>query len=569
MSGLPEALYLAGHKPFDFQLERLIGLLRVTLAGFSVVTFYMDPTRIDQNTFAIVTVLAAYAVFGLLVALIPITGRFRTGWQLPVHLVDIGLISLLLFFLESPSRQFFLLYAFVLLGATVRWNWRGAAGTTVLLLGLGLLLAFVSRGLSGAHLGDSPNFAAFNVLVENAFLLVIGGMFTFFGASRERSQARLAELAAWPPPATNASGGLDAFPLYTALTHVAGVLLVPRVLVLWEQSDEPFLHIALWADGRCRQDQRSVDAFGDWTAPDLTSIAFASVDVSSKQCITFGGTKTSKELLISPLLEAEFQLKSIATAPFTAAICTGRIFMLDKPDWGEDDLTLTEIVASRIGIELEHYALRLRLADTAAATERIRVARDLHDGILQSLTAAGLQLKAVASDLAAGSKSVIDDVRRLLLDEQQRIRLFVEERQNSTGQPKLALLSKMQELINKNARHWGCHIALSVTPEDSEIQSGLARQLDFMLAEAIANAVRHGQASRIDVTVKTSSDRTLLQIRDNGHGLADATGVYTLTELAARKIGPVSLRNRIAELGGSLTLSSSPQGVELHADLPI
>jgi signal transduction histidine kinase len=443
------------------------------------------------------------------------------------------------------------------------------AGTTVLLIGLGLLLAFFSRGLSGAHLSDSPNFAAFNVLVENAFLLVIGGMFTFFGASRERSQERLAELAAWPPAATNASGGLDAFPLDTALSHVARVLQVPRVLVLWEQSDEPFLHIALWADGRCHQKQQSVDASGDWTAPDLTTMAFASADVSSKQCISFGGTKTSKEPLISRSLEAEFQLKSIATAPLTAAICTGRIFMLDKSDWGEDDLTLTEIVASRIAIELEHYALRLRLADTAAATERIRVARDLHDGILQSLTAAGLQLKAVASGLAAGSKSVIDDVRRLLLDEQQRIRLFVEERQKPIGPSKLALLSKMQELIDKNERHWGCHIALSVTPEDSEIQSGLARQLDFMLAEAIANSVRHGQASHIDVTVKTSSDRTLLQIKDNGHGLAGATGVYNLTELAARKIGPVSLRNRIAELGGSLTLSSSPQGVELHADLPI
>ncbi len=569
MSGLPEALYLAGHKPFDFQLERLIAFLRIALAAFSVVTFYMDPIRGDQNTLIIVSVLIAYAAFGLLAALIPITGHLRTGWQLPVHLVDIGLISLLLFFLESVSRQFLLLYTFVLLGATVRWNWRGAAGTTVLLLGLGLLLAFLSRGLSSPHIGDDPNLRAFGVLVQSAFLLVIGGMFTFFGASQERNQARLAELAAWPAPSTSAAGDLVAFPLAAALTHVANVLHVPRVLVLWEQSDEPFLHIAIWADGRCHQDQRSVDAFGDWAAQDIKEIAFACADVSSKKYVTVGEPKTSKEPLISHSLESEFQLKSIATAPFRAAICTGRIFMLDKPDWGEDDLTLTEIVASRIGIELEHYALRLRLADTAAATERIRVARDLHDGILQSLTAAGLQLKAVASDLAAGSKSVIDDVRRLLLDEQQRIRLFVEERQKSTGQPKLALLSKMQALIDKNERHWGCHIALSVTPEDSEIQSGLARQLDFMLAEAIANAVRHGQASRIDVTVTTSSDRTLLQIRDNGHGLAGATGVYNLTELAARKIGPVSLRNRIAELGGSLTLSSSPQGVELHADLPI
>ena len=567
MAGLPEALYVAGHKPFEFQLERLIALLRVALTAFSVVTFYLDPIPVGQDRFAIVAVLVVYAAFGVLVALIPITGRFRTGWQLPVHLVDIGLISILLFFLQSISRQFILLYTFVLLGATVRWNWRGAAGTTFLLLGLGLMLAFLSHRLSGPHIDDDSNLADLNVFIESAFLLLIGGMFTFFGASQERNQARLTELAAWPAPAMDASGGPDAFPLEAALVHVADVLQVPRVLLLWERSDEPFLDIALLANGRCHLDQKPVEAFGDWTAPDLTAIAFASTNVSSKQCITTGGPKTSNTPLISHSLESEFQLQSIATAPFTSAICTGRIFMLDRSDWGEEDLILSEIVASRIVIELEHYALRLRLADTATATERIRLARDLHDGVLQSLTAAGLQLKAVTFNLDAGSKSVIDDVRQLLLDEQQRIRVFVEERKQS-GQQQLTLRPKMQELINKHGRHWSCDIALSVTPEDAEIRSELARQLDFIVAEAIANAVRHGQASHVDVTVKAASDRVLLWIRDNGNGLRNTAGAYDMTELAARNIGPVSLRNRIAELKGSLTLSSSPNGVELRIDLP-
>jgi len=568
MPRLSEALYSAGHKPFDLQLERLIALLRVALAAFSVVIFYLDPLPGNQNTSAIVAVLIAYTAFGLIVALIPIIGRVRTGWQLPVHLVDIGLISLLSYLLEAVSRQFFLLYTFVLLGATVRWNWRGAVWTTVLLLGLRLLLASLSRGLGSPQIGTDANLMALSALTQSAFLLAIGGMFAFFGASRERNQERLTELAAWPVPAMDAGGDLEAFPLDAALTHVASVLQAPRVLVLWEQSDEPFLRVALWADGRCRQAQRSVDVFGDWTAAGLNAIAFASGDVSSKKCITVGGPKAFEEPLISRALEAEFQLKSIATAPFAAAICTGRIFMLDRSDWGEDDLTLTEIAASRIGIELEHYALRLQLADTATETERIRVARDLHDGILQSLTAAGLHLKTVASDLGAGARSVIDDVRRMLLDEQQRIRIFVEERQRSIGQKSSALHPTMQKLIDKNQRQWRCQVVLSAAPDDSDIRSELARQLDFILGEAIGNAVRHGQASRIDVIMRTLPDRLLLWIRDNGHGAKGASGTYDATELAARRIGPVSLRNRIAELSGSLSLSSSPRGVELRIELP-
>jgi signal transduction histidine kinase len=558
---LPETLYSAGHKPFDPQIERLIAFLRVVLAAFSLVLVSLDPIGRDQDRLAIIAVLIAYTAFAMIIAFIPVVGKFRTGWQLPVHLVDVGLISLLLNFRGGVSSQFFLLYSLVLLGATVRWNWRGAAGTTVLLLGFGLISAFLWPD-------NDQNGIVLNLLTHSTSVLIIGGMFTFFGASREQSQMRLAQLAGWPAPPTNVRADLTAFPLDAALSHVASVLHASRILLLWEQSEEPFLHIALFANGRSYQDQRPADAFGKWTGSDLATITFASADLSSKRFITVTGAQSSKDSLISPSLQSEFQLKSIASAPVATTMCTGRIFMLDKSDWGDDDLTLTEIVASRIGIELDHHALSLQLADTATTMERIRLARDLHDGILQSLTAAGLQLKSVESDLDPGSKSRIDNVRRLLLDEQQRIRAFVEERQISVEQPTLTLHRKVQELIDKQERQWGCKIVLSDESEDAEIRSNVARQLDFILGEAIANAVRHGQASHIDVTVRKALDRVLLWIRDNGHGLIGSTGTFNITELATRKIGPASIRNRIVELGGSLTLSSSPQGAELAIELP-
>src|SRR6266699_2070588 len=94
----------------------------------------------------------------------------------------------------------------------------------------------------------------------------------------------------------------------------------------------------------------------------------------------------------------------------------------------------------------------------------------------------------------------------------------------------------------------------------------LAQQLDFILAEAIANAVRHGRASRVDVRVKKSAEYMQLWIRDNGHGVEERNGVYGEAELAAENWGPSSLRSRIAELNGSLVLSSSPEGVELRVD---
>ena len=72
------------------------------------------------------------------------------------------------------------------------------------------------------------------------------------------------------------------------------------------------------------------------------------------------------------------------------------MFILDRSHWGDDDLTLAEIVASRLHLELEYYALSVELKETAASRERIRLARDLHDGVLQTLTGAALQLSSIA-----------------------------------------------------------------------------------------------------------------------------------------------------------------------------
>jgi signal transduction histidine kinase len=559
MAALTEELYSAGHKLFDLQVERLIMLLRVTLAAFSLAAFVVSPGQEDLTTSPVVAILSAYTIFAIVVALISVLTRARTGWQLPVHLVDIGIIALLLFFLEPISSISFLLYTFMLLGATVRWNWRGALWTAISLLSLELILA-----LGLGTFGSNPS-ALFNASIQGAFILVVGGMFAFFGAARERNQRCLVELAAWP----RAIGEMTlnhSIPLDAPLAHIATVLQVPRVLTLWTLSDEPFLHVALWASGKYQYDRKPAAAFGDWIAPPLTKVTFASPDVTTNDFSTSGLVITHSGPLLSKSLQTELNIKSLVSAPFASTHCSGRIFLLDKSHWGEDDLTLIEIVASLMGVELEQYALRLQLADTVALAERNRLARDLHDGVLQGLTAAGLQLKAATSHVGERAKSIINDVIQLLFEEQRRVRLFVEDKKLASEQR--SLRRELKYLAEQNARNWGCHVPYTVTPEDSTIRLELVQQLDFILAEAIANAVRHGQASRVEVAVKKSSEHVQLWIKDNGHGVPDRTGVYGEADLAAGNWGPSSLRSRIAKLKGSLVLSSSPQGVELRVELP-
>jgi signal transduction histidine kinase len=392
-------------------------------------------------------------------------------------------------------------------------------------------------------------------------------MFAFFGASRERSAHRLAQIAAWPSVSAPLYTDIDNHWLNASLNHVAAVMQVPRVLVLWEFAQEPYMFTALFADGRYQQYRATSNLFDDAVAPELEDATFASVAIT-KGCFTADGAKFPEGPAIGPSIQTQYVISSVCSAPFASDFCKGRVFMLDRPDWGDDDLALAEVVASRLRIELENYALCLRLNEAAASQERVRLARDLHDGTLQSLAAAGLQLKMIASHSEEKVHRTVENVRNLVLGEQKRIREFITGRPPTHPQKPTSLYGQMSGEVLALKRQWDCGISLSVIPTDAMVLPETSRQIEFIVAEATANAVRHGNSSQINIAVEQTPASIRLQVTDNGTGLEGVSDPLNQTELAARGIGPQSISKRVNDLRGTLSLSSSPNGVRLAIELP-
>jgi signal transduction histidine kinase len=461
-----------------------------------------------------------------------------------------------MFFNERFSTTFFILYVFVLLSSTFRWNWRGALWTTIALFVLQITLVLTHGAMANQF------------IIQWAFLFVVGGVFVFFGVSRERSAERLTQIAAWPSSRLQSYTDIDEHWLDASLIHIANVLRVPRVLVLWEIAQEPYSFTAHFNNGQCEQNREIAKRFGNLVSTKLEGIAFAAEAANSNECLTLEGIKHYVGPLINESLQAQFAISSVCSAPFSGDYCKGRVFMLDRSGWVDDDLTLAEIVASRLRLELEYYAIYVQLKETAASRERMRLARDLHDGVLQTLTAAGLQLSSIASRSTHEVKYRIENIRKLLFDEQRRIRAFVDGRQRSPRDQHSNLHDEIQLEIKKIERQWGCSTLLSVTPEDATVPVELIRQIKMLLAEAAANAVQHGMASQINIAAERTSNNVRLRIANNGLGLKDLTGTYGREALAARGIGPRSIAKRIDELRGTLTLSSSSKGVDLCIDIP-
>src|SRR5262249_49927351 len=164
--------------------------------------------------------------------------------------------------------------------------------------------------------------------------------------------------------------------------------------------------------------------------------------------------------------------------PFEGSICRGRVFVLDHTDLSDDYLLLTEIIASRMAIELDRQVLQLQAEDSAVMRERILLARDLHDGVLQSLTAVGLQLKLISDQPTEDSRPRLDMVKQLLTHEQRRIREFEQVmRLNTAITGEVVLSQNLNQTLVEVARNWNCSLSFTVEPEDAAVSKRLAAQV--------------------------------------------------------------------------------------------
>src|SRR5206468_3381981 len=116
--------------------------------------------------------------------------------------------------------------------------------------------------------------------------------------------------------------------------------------------------------------------------------------------------------------------------------------------------------------------------------DRIRLARDLHDGVLQSLTGVRLELQAIAAD--HGSQPPLQDrlqaIERALAVEQRELRLFIEDLKPSVDAPARAgtLAQRLDEMSARLAAEWKVPIVVRVTPPDFTVPPAAEQAMRLM-----------------------------------------------------------------------------------------
>jgi signal transduction histidine kinase len=231
-------------------------------------------------------------------------------------------------------------------------------------------------------------------------------------------------------------------------------------------------------------------------------------------------------------------------------------------------------VAGSAALALENARLYTRSHSLGMAEERIRVARDIHDGIAQSLTAISLNLEAAESLMGrkpekAQSKIVralelargtLDDARRSVLD----LRASALQELTLTD----AVERRLQQFV-RDAEQQAKHVTNTFASDAmyGRLSSRLELSLYRIFEAALDNVEQHSNASHVGVTLAREGDDVILTVRDNGRGF-DVDSVLAGHQ-PGNKFGLVAIRERVRLLHGNLHVRSDDgQGTYLQVTVP-
>ncbi len=250
----------------------------------------------------------------------------------------------------------------------------------------------------------------------------------------------------------------------------------------------------------------------------------------------------------------------------------GNIYLAEKKDAGEftdEDQRALEVLATQAGVAVENARLyeemqraqgelrRLEVLD-----ERERIAKELHDGVIQSLFAVGMSLQGVAAlaqddGITGRIESAVEDIDRAIRDLRNYIfglrPGILADRQ---------LDQAIRELASEFEGRSGVVTAVDVDPTVAAELASIAADVVQLTREALSNVSRHAEATTCRVSLRRNGNGALLEIDDDGRGfeIGGAPG----------GLGLANLRDRVGSLGGSLDIQSRVgEGTTVRAALPL
>jgi len=234
----------------------------------------------------------------------------------------------------------------------------------------------------------------------------------------------------------------------------------------------------------------------------------------------------------------------------------GNLYLTEKEggaEFTDTDEELASGLAAAAGVAVENARLHARVGELRVVEDRERIARDLHDTVIQRLFATGLALQGAAA--RAGDPEMVERLQQAVEDLDDTVRhirttIFELQRQRIPGR---SIRQEVLDLIGEAAEPAGIqHVVRFDGPIDLAVPDDVADQLVAVVREAVTNVVKHASATTVNVELVLTEDHLQLTVVDDGVGLPevrDGDG-HGLRNLAARA----------ERLGGEMVVEKAPGG---------
>jgi signal transduction histidine kinase len=421
---------------------------------------------------------------------------------------DLLIIAVVIARTGGGTSPFFPLLLITPFGAA---NLYGRGG--MLWAGCGTLATYLAVTIATGHPVTDPRV----VIIRLGVLVLIAAIMIRRADHEQQTNADLEHLAAWPRVAT---AGREAG-VRMLLAHAAATLRTRGMVMAWSELDGSEYVARHEGDGDFTLEEESPPEIQGGTA-------FAS--------------QTARGLLFA---------REARTDP--------------------DDLRLADIVARLVGAGIDQVNLVEMMRTGASTEERLRLSRDLHDGLLQSLGGLALHVRGARRSAAsdpAGTEQRLDLVVDQLIEAQREVRDFVEGLRPELVQRRQSLRGRLIRAARSIELQWNVPIDFEAAGDLDSVPARLADDVFALAAEALTNAARHAGARRIRGEAALEAESVRIGVEDDGRGFP-FQGRYELAQLLAGGHAPWSLKERVTALGGELAIESSPRGARVEIRIPI
>jgi len=534
--------------------NRMSGLVRLLLTASALLIIYIDPSEHSQHLGLTYGALVLYSLYSAALYFLP----DRHTSLLPVniiHWIDVCWSVALIALTGGTSSIFFYFFFFAILIASFRngfaSGWRVTIASTVLFTVVGLAVA-----------PEGADFELNRSLLRPVYLLVLGYMIAYWGGFEVGLKRRFMLLRAVGTLA-NLRFGSD-----RTMSNVIERLrdfydADVRLITVAEQDSGYTLRHA-----RRRGDERDVRA--EPLAPEVAArfLVLPAMQAAISIRPPFWSSQQGESWLVYDVethqrgivrsaeldfLATAFEAASVLTVPLhTRKTPAGRLFLIsDKPRaFKAADIDFVLQVFGQVAPIIENIRLVNRLAAAAAEQERGKIARDLHDSVIQPYIGLQIGLAAICQKLELGGFDVAADAQRLLemtKSEIDELRGYMRDVREGRAHD-----TNLLPAIRRFARKFGEATSIDVQVESAgeiNIVPQLAGEAFQIVSEALSNIRRHTRASRATVTLACSAEQLTIRVRNN-HADGDRPKDFT----------PRSITERALTLGGQARVEQEHDG---------